>query len=104
MEKIIVSYTKNWDCEGYCTTQNIKLPKEILMDFNGYLRAKREPIQRKRLISNADADILMYGKPIENLSRCLTQTQLSMLLGFLYGKNIDYSRIIPCRNTMLFVY
>ena len=103
MTKIIVSYTENWDCEGYHTTQNIKLPKEILRDFNGYLRAKREPIQKKHLISSADADILMYGKIIENLNRCLTQTQLRMLYSFLNGNNIDCSRIKTDRNTMLFV-
>ena len=104
MEKIIVSYTENWDCEGYHTTQNIKIPKEILRDFNGYLRAKREPVEKQHIFSYAEAEILMYGKIIENLNRCLTLTQLRLLYQFLVENNIDCSRIKTNRNTMLFVY
>ena len=103
MAKIIVSYTENWDCEGYHTTQNIRIPKEVLRGFNGHLKAQREPIQKKHLISGAEMNIVMYGKPIENLNRCLTLTQLRMLYSFLNGNNIDCSRVKTDRNTMLFV-
>lgn len=103
MEKIIVSYTENWDCEGYHTTQNIKLSKEILRDFNGHLKGIAEHIQRKRIKSYSEAEILMYGKIIENLNRCLTITQLRLLYQFLTENNIDCSRIKTNRNTMLFV-
>ena len=103
MAKIIVSYTENWDCEGYHTTQNIKLPKEILRDFNGYLRACIEPIKKKHVITNEEMNLVMYGHPIDNLNRCLHLTQLRMLYSFLNGNNIDCSRIKTDRNTMLFV-
>ena len=103
MEKIIVSYTENWDCEGYHTTQNIRIPKEILRDFNGHLKALREPIQKKHLISYAEGEILMYGKIIENFNRCLTLTQLRLLYQFLMENKIDCSRMKTNRNTMLIV-
>lgn len=103
MEKITVSYTENWDCEGCHTTQNIKLPKEILRDFNGYLKTQREPIEKKHVKSYSEVEILMYGKIIENLNRCLTITQLRLLYQFLTENNIDCSRMKTNRNTMLVV-
>ena len=38
MEKIIVSYAENWDCEGYHTTQNIRLSENLLINFMNSLQ------------------------------------------------------------------
>lgn len=103
MEKITVSYTKNWDCEGYCTTQNITISEEMLNGFNAYLKSRREPVKKKITVSNAEAEILMYGKNISNLNRCLTLTQLSLLYQYLTKNNINCARLKTNRNTMLFV-
>ena len=103
-EKITVSYNSNWDCEGHHTTQNIKLPKKIFNIFNDYLSAYRKTIQNNHIISSAEADILMYGKAVINLNRCLTLTQLRLLYQFLSENKIDCSRLKTNRNTMINVY
>jgi hypothetical protein len=103
MENIKVSYNKNWDCEGYCTTQNIKLSKDLLNRFNIFLADCRKPIEKKHLITNAEMELLVYGKNIENLNRCLYLTQLKLLYQFLTQNHIDCSRVKTDRNTMLIV-
>ena len=103
MENIKVTYTQNWDCEGYHTTQNIKISKELLDKFSAFVSVCREPIMKKHIISNAEMDLLAYGKIVSNLERCLTHTQLLLLYRFLYNEGIDCSRIKTDRNTMLIV-
>ena len=103
MENIKVSYNENWDCEGYHTTQNIRLSENLLQRFNIFLADCRKPIERKRLITNAEMDLLAYGKNIENLNRCLHITQLHLLYQFLTQNHIDCRRVKTDRNTMLII-
>lgn len=103
MENIKVSYNENWDCEGYHTTQNIKLSKNLLDSFNIFLADCRKPIEKKYLISNEEMKLLAYGKNVVNLNRCLNLTQLRLLYQFLTQNNIDCSRVKTDRNTMLIV-
>lgn len=103
MEKITVSYRHNWDCEGHYTTQNIKISKELLNEFNKYLTEQRNYLQGKSVITHEEMGILTYAKEVKNLERCLTLTQLKFLWIFLMEKKIDNSRVIPNRNTMLIV-
>ena len=103
MENIKVTYTQNWDCEGYHTTQNIKISKELLDKFSAFVTVCREPIKKKHLITNAEMDLLAYGKIIDNLKKCLTHTQLLLLIYFLNTEGVDCSRIKINRNTMLIV-
>lgn len=103
LNHIIVSYNENWDCGGYHTTQNIKLSKHLLNRFNIFLTDYRKPIEKKITISNTEMELLMYGKNIDNLNRCLTLTQLRLLYQFLMENNIDCNRIKLNRNTMLIV-
>ena len=103
MENIKVSYNENWDCEGYHTTQNIRLSENLLQRFNIFLADCRKPIERKRLITNAEMDLLAYGKNIENLNKCLHITQLHLLYQFLTQNHIDCNRVKTNRNTMLII-
>ena len=103
MENIKVSYNKNLDCEGCHTTQNIRLSENLLQRFNIFLADCRKPIERKCLITNAEMDLLAYGKNIENLNRCLNITQLRLLYQFLTQNHIDCSRVKTNRNTMLII-
>ena len=36
MENIKVSYIGNWDCEGYHTTQNIRLSEDLFKRLNKF--------------------------------------------------------------------
>lgn len=103
MENIKVSYNENWDCEGYHTTQNIKLSKNLLEKFSAFVTVCREPIKKKHLITSVEMDLLAYGKIVDNLNRCLTHTQLLLLCYFLKNEGIDCSRVKTDRNTMLVV-
>ena len=103
MEKIKVNYTQNWDCEGYHTTQNIKISKTLLNKFNIFLNDIRKPIEKKYCITSAEMYLLTYGKNIDNLNRCLHLTQLQLLYQFLIKNNIDCSRVKTDRNTMLII-
>lgn len=103
MKNIKVSYNENWDCDWYHTTQNIKISKGLLDKFNLFLAEYRKPLEEKVLKTNAEMEILMYGKEIENLNRCLHLTQLRLLYYFLETNYIDCSRIKTNRNTMLIV-
>ena len=60
MENIKVSYNENWDCEGYHTTQNIKLSRNLFDRFNIFLTDCRKPIKNKHLITNAEMELLVY--------------------------------------------
>lgn len=62
MENIKVSYTQNWDCEGYHTTPNIRLSTDLFTKFNAFLTECRKPIESKTLKSNSEMKLLMYGK------------------------------------------
>ena len=104
MENIKVSYNENWDCEGYHTTQNIKLSKNLLDKFNIFLADCRNPIKKKYLITNAEMELLAYGHNVDDLNRCLHLTQLRLLYQFLKNNNIDCNRVKTDRNTMLIVY
>ena len=103
MKNIKVSYIENWDCEGYHTTQNIRLSENLLKRFNYFLSDCRKPIEHKRLITSAEMDLLAYGKNIENINRCLTITQLHLLYQFLTQNQIECNRIKTDRNTMLII-
>ena len=103
MENIKVSYNENWDCEGYHTTQNIKLSKNLLDRFNIFLADCRKPIEKKHLITNAEMELLAYGKNIDNLNRYLHLTQLRLFYQFLMQNHIDCSRVKTDRNTMLII-
>ena len=103
MENIKVSYNKNSDCEGYHTTQNIRLSENLLQKFNIFLTDCRKPIERKRLITSEEMKLLAYGKNIENLNRCLHLTQLRLLDQFLTQSHIDCNRVKTNRNTMLII-
>ena len=103
MENIKVSYIENWDCEGYHTTQNIKLSENLLKRFNNFLADCRKPIEHKRIITSAEMDLLAYGKNIENINRCLTIIQLHLLYQFLIQNHIECNRIKTDRNTMLII-
>lgn len=101
MKKIKVNYKQNWDYEGYHTTQNIKLSKNLLDRFNIFLADCRKLIEKKHLITNAEMELLVYGKNVDNLNRCLHLTQLRLLYQFLMQNHIDCSRVKTDRNTML---
>ena len=105
MENIKVSYTQNWDCEGYHTTQNIKISKNLLEKFNDFLAACRKNIdtEKKHLFTSGEMEMLVYGKNVDNLNRCLTLTQLRLLYQFFTNYGIDCSRVKTDRNTMLIV-
>ena len=103
MGNIKVSYTENWDCEGYHTTQNIRLSKDLFKRLNYFISGRRKPIEHKKIITSAEIDLLAYGKNIENVNRCLTITQLHLLYQFLAQNHIDCSRIKTDRNTMLII-
>ena len=100
-EKISVNYLQDWDCEGYHTTQNITVSRRLLDLFASYVTTCREPILNKRIITNAEADLFMYGEIVNNLDRCLTHTQLLLLVSFLSAEGIDCTRIKTDRNTLL---
>lgn len=105
MENIKVSYTQNWDCDGHHTTQNIKISKNLLEKFNDFLAACRKNIdtEKKHSITSEEMNMLMYGKNVVNLNRCLTLTQLRLLYQFFINYGIDCSRVKTDRNTMLIV-
>ena len=103
MENIKVSYNENWDCEGYHTTQNIKLSENMLQRFNIFLADCRKLADKKHLRTSEEMNILIYGKNVENLNRCLHLTQLRLLYQFLMQNHIDCSRVKTDRNTMLIV-
>ena len=103
MEHIKVSYNEHRDCEGYHTTQNIRLSDNLLQRFNIFLADCRKPLERKRLITNAEMDLLAYGMNIENLNKCLHITQLRLLYQFLTQNHIDCRRVKTDRNTMLII-
>ena len=103
MENIKVSYNKNWDCEGRCTTQNIRLSENLLQRFNIFLADCRKPIENKHLITSEEMKLLAYGKNVENLNKCLHLTQLRLLYQFLTQNHIDCSRVKTNRNTMLII-
>ncbi len=103
MENIKVSYHQNWDCEGYHTTQNIKISKGLLEKFSAFVTVCRKPIMKKHVITSAEMDLLAYGKIVDNLKKCLTHTQLMLLIYFLDAEGVDCSRIKTDRNTMLIV-
>lgn len=101
---IKVSYNQNWDCRGYHTTQNIKLPKELLNQFNRYLERIRNIDKNNIIIPTERMNFLAYGRNVENLNECLNLTQLRLLRWFLIQKHIDCSRIKTDRNTMLVIF
>lgn len=103
MENIKVSYIENWDCEGYHTTQNIRLSENLLKRFNCFLADCRKLVENKRLITSAEMDLLAYGKNIENVNKCLNLTQLYLLCEFLTQNHIECNRIKTDRNTMLII-
>ena len=103
MGNIKVSYNENWDCEGYHTTQNIKLSENMLQRFNIFLADCRKLADKKHLRTSEEMNILIYGKNVENLNRCLHLTQLRLLYQFLMQNHIDCSRVKTDRNTMLVV-
>ena len=103
MENIKVSYNENWDCEGYHTTQNIRLSENMLQRFNIFLADCRKIVEGRRLLTNSEMELLTYGKNVENLNRCLHLTQLRLLYQFLMQNHIDCSRVKTDRNTMLVV-
>ena len=103
MNKIIVSYNSKHDVGGYHTTQNIKISKDMLDDFNYYLKHYLKSIEEKQDKTSWDMRILLYGKPIINLKRCLTITQLRLLYMFLKGKGFNTDRIKLDRNTMIII-
>jgi hypothetical protein len=105
MENIKVSYNENWDCEGFHTTQNIKMSKGLLEKFNDFLAACRKNIdtEKKHLFTSREMEMFMYGKNVVNLNRCLTLTQLRLLYQFLINNGIDCSRVKTDRNTMLVI-
>ena len=103
MENIKVSYNENWDCEGYHTTQNIKVSKELFDKFNIFLESNRESIVRKNLISSDEMNLMVFGRKIDRLNKCLTLTQLRLLYQFLMENKIDCNRVKTDRNTMLIV-
>lgn len=103
MKNIRVSYNENWDCEGYHTTQTIKIPKELLDGFNKFLEECRKPIEGKYIKTNAEMSLIMFGKQINNLERCLHLTQLRLLVQYLKDNGIDCNRVKTDRNTMLVV-
>lgn len=101
MENIKVSYNENWDFEGYHTTQNIRMSKDLLKKFNEYITVIREPIKKKSLVTSAEMDLICFGGNVIDLGKCLTHTQLMLLYDFLRSEGIDCSRIKVDRNTML---
>lgn len=103
MKNIKVTYTQDWDCDGCHTTQNIRISKELLDMFNAFVVVCREPIMKKHTITGCEMNLLAYGKIVNNLNRCLTHTQLTLLLCFLESESIDCSRVKTDRNTMLIV-
>ena len=103
MERITVSYRRSWDCEGYFTTQSVKISQSLLDKFNLFLAEQRKVLQNKRVWSCSEMDILMYAKDVTNPNRCLTLTQLEFLHLFLHLEGIDTDRLIPGRNTMLII-
>ena len=103
MENIKVSYNENWDCEGYHTTQNIRLSENMLQRFNIFLADCRKIVEGRRLLTSEEMNLLAYGKNVENLNRCLHLTQLRLLYQFLMQNHIDCSRVKTDRNTMLVV-
>ena len=103
MENIKVNYRQNWDTQGYHTTQNIKISKNLLSRFNIFLEDVRKSIENKCSITSEEMYLLKYGKNIEALNKCLSFTQLRLLYKFLMENNINCSRVKTDRNTMLIV-
>ena len=104
MENIIVSYQKNWDSDGFCTTQNITLSEDLMLQFNQYLTEIRKPLLEKNCYSSEEMQMLCYGMDTEkNQKRCLTLTQLRLLYQFLKDQQINCSRLKTDRNTMLII-
>lgn len=103
MKEIKVAYKENWDCEGYHTTQTIKMSKELLDGFNKFLDDCRKPIEAKRIKTSEEMNLIMYGKQVDNLERCLRLTQLRLLVQYLKDNGISCNRVKTDRNTMLVV-
>ena len=103
MEKIIVSYSESWDCEGYHTTQNVKISKSLFDRFNLFLADCRKLIEKKYLITNEEMNLLLYGHEVKNLDRCLHLTQLDLLYEFLNQNHIECKRIKRDRNTLIII-
>lgn len=103
MENIKINYKQNWDSEGYHTTQNVKLSKDLFNRFNIFLENYRKPFENKHYITSEEIKLLAYAKNINNLNRCIHLTQLKLLYQFLKENNINCDRLKIDRNTMLII-
>lgn len=107
MSAIKVSYTENWDCEGYHTTQNIKIPKEVVLQFNDYaMTCVKKAQANKGNCCYGEQQIALYVRPVKDMlekGRCLHLTELQLLYKFLQMQGYDCKRIKTNRNTMLYM-
>ena len=94
-EKIKVSYGKNWDKDGACYTQTIKVPIRIYKDLQKKIRSEIENDYPRRLEYCFDDHQIMYLKNIDDKFDFLTATQLRFIKLF-----IKNNRILD-RNTFI---
>lgn len=102
-----INYFKEWNNDGTVYTQTITIEKKYIEKFNELVRAKREEISKKFIISGEEMKILSY---LEELQEGKNYTHLTTLdffmkfyLKYIYEppkKDKDFERIL-WRNTII---
>lgn len=102
-----VNYLKEWGEDGTVYSQTITIEKKYIEKFNELVRAKREEISKKFIISGEEMKILSYLQELQEGKNYTYLTTLDFFMKFylkyIYEppkKDKNYERILH-RNTII---
>lgn len=109
MVKNKINYFKNWDQNGTCYNQNIKISYDLAVKFNKYvdevIKEVNEDIKKNHLINSYQTDVIYYLDKIKLDG--ITYSHLNTLHQFIYfykryimkDQNDPFFKRILNRNT-----
>lgn len=102
-----VNYFKEWGEDGTVYNQTITIEKEHIEKFNEFIRAEKQEVENKKVITSDELKTLMY---LNELTEGKNYTTLTTLRNFIYYYRLhiynpykdekDLKRILN-RNTII---